>query len=482
MIVISVLFGLLFLFVLFLIVVLTRAVFFNPRAEKEGSEISVAFDEATVTNHLAQMLRIPTVSNRNPALVDRSQFVAFQSLLEKLYPEITRQCKREFAGETGLLYLWKGKNQSGPTVLMAHYDVVPVDSTGWKKPPFSGELDSDGVLWGRGAIDTKITLCGIMEAAEQHIKNGFIPEHDIYLAFSGDEEIMGPSASAMVDLFAERGIKPSLVIDEGGAVVNNIFPGVTKPCAVIGITEKGVMDLEFTVKSQGGHSSAPPLHNPVAQLSEAICKVEKTPFPAHLTPASTLMFDTLGRHSSFAFKILFANLWCFFPVLKKICARTGGELNALVRTTCLFTILEGSPASNVMPPRARAVANLRLLSGESSDSAFNRLKTIIDNPAVEMRKISISEPASIADVSGDAWNKVASSVRQTWPSVIIAPYLMVACTDSRHYSRICNNVLRFSAMELTKEERATMHAHNERIPASKIPKTCAFFFRVIAQV
>ncbi len=473
---------------LFIAVILVRALLFvpsaaeNSAAENSAADVSVDFDEVSVTDHLARMLRVPTVSNLDSSRVDFSLFAEFRSLLETLYPTVASNCERELAGATGVFYRWKGKNADAPTVLMAHYDVVPADSEGWTHPPFAGEVDSNGVLWGRGAIDTKITLCGIMEAAELHLKNGFVPEHDVYLAFSGDEEIMGPSALAIVDALENRGIRPALVLDEGGAVVQNVFPGVSKPCAVIGVTEKGIMNVQFSTKSNGGHSSAPPVNNPVGRLASAIRRIEDHPFPARLTPASRAMFDILGRHSSFVYKILFANLWCFFPVLKQICTLTGGELNALVRTTCLFTMLDGSPAFNVMPQQATAGANLRLLAGDSAESALARLVRTVADPQVSLLKQYSYEPSPSANLSGESWSRVETAVRQTWPGVIVSPYLMVAATDSRHYCRICDTVLRFSAMELTKEERATMHARDERIPSSKISRTCSFFYHVIAQV
>lgn len=471
-----------FLVILFLAIVVIRALLFTPVAQPMPPIADAPFDQGVVTEHLAMMIRIPTVSSRKADLVDRAQFSAFQELLGRLYPAVSGACARELIGESGILYCWKGKSADSPTVLMAHYDVVPASETDWLHQPFSGDVDNDGFLWGRGTIDTKITVCGILEAAETRIKNKFIPEHDVYFSFSGDEEIMGPSTPAIVDFLEKKGVRPSLVLDEGGAVVTNVFPGVSAPCAVIGITEKGIMDVEFTVKSAGGHASAPPVKHPVGILAAAILRIEAHPFPAKLTAGAAAMFDTLGRHSSLAFKMLFANLWCFFPVLKKICALTGGELNALVRTTCLFTVLEGSSAYNVMPSVAKAGANLRLLQGETTDSAFKRLRKIISDPAVEMRKVYGFDPSPSADLSGEAWAKVVSAVRQTWPEALVAPYLMVACTDSRHYCRISPTVLRFSAMELTKEERATMHARNERIPASKIPKTCAFYYRLMGQI
>ncbi len=467
------------LLVVFIAVIVVRALLFRPPVEKEQSAEKIELDTAAATEHLAQMVRLRTVSSRNAELVDKSQFEAFQNLLPVLYPEVTKNCPREFIGETGMLYRWKGRQSANPTVLMAHYDVVTADGEGWEKPPFCGELDADSVLWGRGTLDTKGTLCGILEAAELLMKQGFVPQNDIYFSFSGDEEIMGPSAPAIVAELERRGVKPALVLDEGGAIVEKVFPGVKEKCAVIGIGEKGQMDLEFKVKSRGGHTSAPPVKNPVGTLCKAVVAAENHPFPAKLTPAAAQMFDTLGRYSGFGLKLVFANLWCFLPVLKLICAKSGGELNALMRTTCSFTMMQGSNAPNVFPPEAKMTANLRILRGETMDSATQYLKEVMNDSDVEISRVQGTDPSPYADISSPQWALVKSAVSETWPKVIVAPYMMVACSDSRHFCKICDNVLRFSAMELSKEERGRIHGLNERIPAEKIGKAAEFFARVI---
>lgn len=460
-------------------IIIVRAALFRPHRTESAVQTAPDFDVGAVSDHLSRMIRIPTVSSRDPAQVDVSRFEEFRALLASLYPVITGQCERTLVGESGVVYRWKGRSPGNPTVLMAHYDVVAADPAEWEKAPFSGEIDSDGVLWGRGAIDTKITLCAILESVEKRIKDGFVPEHDVYLSFSGDEEVMGPSAPAIVDWMEKKGIRPALVLDEGGAVVTGVFPGVTKPCAVVGITEKGVLDIEFSARAAGGHSSAPALRQPVVDLAGAISGIARKPFPLRLTPAAAKMFDTLGRHSSFAYRLLFANLWCFLPLFKLVCAVSGGDLAALMRTTCCFTVLEGAPQYNVMPPVARAGANLRLLPGDTVDSACKRLENIVRKTGVTLRTVYGYDPSPVADLSGSAWKHVRDAVASTWPDAIVAPYLMVACTDSRHFCRISPAVLKFSAMALTKEERASMHAKNERIPVDKIITACQFFWRVL---
>jgi len=465
---------------LFFGIIIVRAFLFRPPVAEPVFIEAASFDFKKTANHLAAMIRIPTVSSRDAAAVDLSRFEEFRALIDSLYPAVKKNCEKTLVGPSGIVYRWKGKSTKKPTVFMAHYDVVGANASEWDKPPFSGEIDDAGVLWGRGTIDTKITVCGILEAVEKRIEQGFVPQRDVYLSFSGDEEVMGPSAPAIVSWMEEQGIEPDLVLDEGGAVVKDIFPGVKKSCAVVGITEKGVLDIEFSVRAAGGHSSAPARHQPVVDLAAAIGRIAKKPFPLRLTPPAALMFDTLGRHSSFAFRILFANLWCFLPLLKLVCRLSGGELAALMGTTCCFTILEGSSQYNIMPSVARAGANLRLLPGDTAESAVRRLQRIAGEKRVSLKAEYSFDPSPAADLSGAAWQSVHDAVAATWPDAIVSPYLMVACSDSRHFCRISKTVLRFSAMELTSEERGTMHAKNERIPVEKITTACEFFWRVIA--
>ena len=362
---------------------------------------------------------------------------------------------------------------------MAHYDVVaPGDLSAWEKPPFDGVVEG-GYLWGRGTLDTKGTLCGILEAAETLINEGFAPQHDIYFSFAGDEEIMGDGAPQIVDVLEARHIRPALVVDEGGAVVEHVFPGVDKPCALIGIGEKGQLEAEFSLHSQGGHASSPPPHTPVGVLAQAVTAVEGRPFPMKLTPPAAEMFDTLGRHSTFVYRMIFANLWLFRPVLDALCKKQGGEMNALMRTTCAFTMMEGSRQSNVIPPQAKVGANLRLIGGDTMESALRYLRATVRNPDIDITAVQGMNPSPYSDTKGEGWQRLKTAIGQSWPEAIVSPYLMIACSDSRHFCRISDAVMRFSAMALSGEERALIHGNNERIPVQKIADTVAFYMRLI---
>ena len=462
----------------FALIIVIRTLAFKPRENVAADESAVTFDRAELIRNLQDLVSCKTVSYSDSSLEDDVEFEKLISRLPKLYPHVHRSCEFERLPDRALLYRWKGKASDAPTVLMAHYDVVPVDEAGWEKPPFEAIVE-DGVMWGRGTLDTKVTFGGILFAANKLVKDGFVPENDIYFAFSGGEEVNGKGAFNIVDLFEKRGITPALVLDEGGAVVENVFPGVAGACGLIGIAEKGMLNVRYSVKSSGGHASSPKPGAPVDRLASACCKILKNPFPYHITPPVAKMFDTLGRHSTFVYRMIFANLWLFAPVLDMICKSSGGELNALMRTTVAFTQMSGSSAANVIPTNAEMVSNLRLNPYDTVDGAIDRLRKNVNDEKVEISAIYGMDPSRISETACEAWDKVASAVASTWKGCIVSPYLMVQCSDSRHWGRLSDKVYRFSAMDLTSEERATIHGHNERIRLDCLYRSAEFFIRLI---
>jgi carboxypeptidase PM20D1 len=464
------------------LIILIRTLKFKPMKLENSNFLDITIDDKKAAEHLSQMIRCKTISRYETELIDEKEFEKFRVLLQKLYPNIYEKCSYERIGKSGILIRWQGKQTTRPSVLMAHYDVVPVSEEKWEKPPFEGIIE-DGVLWGRGTLDTKGTLCGIMEAIELLTERSYIPENDIYISFAGDEEVNGEATPSIVKVLKERGIKPALVLDEGGAVVKGVFPGVSKPCALIGIGEKGFMNLVITTKGKGGHASTPPPHTIVGKLSKAIVEIEKHPFKARLTKPAKEMFDTLGRHSTFIYKIIFANLWCFKPLLDILCKKTGGELNALMRTTCAATMMEAGKAPNVLASEGKIIANMRLHGEDTPKTAIEYLKSIVKEEEIEFSVMEGSmNPSPYSETSGESWEKLKKAIMETWTDTIVSPYLMVACSDSRHYCEISDHVYRFSAMELSKEERGMIHGHNERIPVDKIATTIKFYIRLIKQL
>ena len=461
-----------------LAVILLRAAVFRPKQAMPVAPAALGFDREAPVKALAQLVRCKTISYNDPALEDDAEFQKLIGLLPELYPNVFTKCSFQQLPDRALLFRWPGKSSAAPSVMMAHYDVVPVNEENWDVPAFEAVI-KDGVMWGRGTLDTKATFNAILSAANELIGWGFQPENDVYFAFSGGEEVNGMGAVNIVNYFKEQGIQPALVVDEGGAVVENVFPGVKQPCGLIGIAEKGMLNAQYRVLSSGGHASSPPPNTPIDILAKACRKVHDKPFKMHITKPAAEMFDTLGRYSSFSYKILFANLWLFKPVLNLFCRMSGGEINALVRTTVAFTQMQGSSARNVIPPEAKLVSNMRLNPQDSVDSAIAYLNKAVGDSRVEITALESFEPSPISETGCEAWNKVASAVASTWHGCIVSPYLMVQCSDSRHYRDLSNHVYRFSAMDLTAQERKSIHGNNEGIRLETICKAVEFYLRLL---
>ena len=466
------------IFVLFLLILIVRALCFQPKAQPQISQEEVTFGKDAAVSNLQQLVQCKTISYNDKALEDEVEFQKLIDLLPTLYPKVFEICQFQQLPDRALLFKWSGKKSDAPSVMMAHYDVVPVDEAKWDKPPFEGVIE-DGVLWGRGTLDTKATFNGALFGANHLISEGFVPENDVYLAFSGGEEVNGMGAVNIVNYFMENNIQPALVLDEGGAVVENVFPGLKKPCGLIGIAEKGMMNVRYSVASSGGHASAPLPKTPITTLAKACRSVVEHPFKMKLTKPAAEMFDTLARESTFLYKLIFANLWCFKPVLDMICKGSGGDMNALVRTTTAFTQAEGSNARNVIPTEASLVSNMRLNPADTVASATEYLQKTVNDPDVKIEVLESFEPSPISETGCESWNKVAAAVAETWKGCVVSPYLMVQCSDSRHYGKLSNHVYRFSAMDLTNEERKTIHGNNERIRLDCLHRSVEFFIRIL---
>ncbi len=486
-------------------ILVTRAALHRPEikghVENEAAP-ERKINETAAAEHLAEMVRCKTISAGLKENQDNGtsssgkeelygEFVKFRSLLEEFYPESHRVLKKVLISGHSLLYRWRGESEDNPLVLMAHYDVVPADSGDWKYPPFEGIIE-DEVIWGRGTLDTKATLCGIFEAVEQLIKDGFTPQQDIYLSFGHDEETMGNGTFSIVEHLRDQGIRPAAVLDEGGAIVEGVFPGVKSPIAVVGMSEKGVADIEVLLRGSGGHSSTPGPLTPLSELSKIILRLNKKPFPVYLPGEVLEMFSVLGRHMPFGFKIIFANLWLFKPLLKVVLPRLSRELNALCRTTCVFTMAEGSRASNVLPEKARAVANLRLAAVNPIDDALTHVKVHAEKAAgkslrarepyqLEVNIVHGHNASPSTSTSSTAYIKLRETIEETFAGTIVTPYIMLGASDSRHYCAICDSILRFSPIRMSKEELRSIHGVDERIPVVKLSGVVKFYLSLISK-
>lgn len=411
------------------------------------------------------LLRIPTMSRNAVEETDWAAFDEFVATLPQLYPALHGALERERHGHS-LLYRWRGRVDGAPTVLMAHYDVVPATEEGWTHPPFAAELTGSGeqqLLWGRGAIDDKGALVAILEAVEALVREGFQPANDVYLSFGHDEETVGSGARTIAAVLAERGIRPAIVLDEGGAVVERIFPGVSKPIAVIGVSEKGITSVRLTVEQNGGHASTPPKTTATVRLARAITRLNDRPFPARLTETNLRMVETLGAHATGPLRAVFTRARRLQPALRVVFGRLSDETRAIVRTTTAVTQLRGSLAANALPETAEAVVNTRIAVGSSVAETLDHIRRAIRDDAVRVEAVDASEPSPVSPADGPEWDRLATAIGAVHPHAVVTPYIMLGASDSRHFTGICDAVYRFTPFELSAEERGALHARDERI-------------------
>ena len=415
--------------------------------------------------HMSQAIQIPTISVSDSVALDTAAFQTWGSFMERSYPlvhqHLARTCIRRFS----YVFEWKGQRpELAPLILMGHYDVVPVEAAvaaQWTRAPFSGDI-TDSCIWGRGAIDDKNGVIAILEAAEGLLRKGFVPQRTLYFCFGHDEEIRGPSASWVVDYLRQRGIRPEMVLDEGGEISESKTKELGRPLAVIGIAEKGHVSFELSVNKEGGHSSLPAKETAIDILNTALYRLKNSPPPARLTAPMKEFISRIGSSSDNpGHRLAATNLWLFEGMVKKILSEQP-EGYALTHTTIVPTILEAGVKDNVIPSTARAIVNCRLLPGETIESTARFIRETLHDPRVLVKKIGQlpSEPSAITSTASPAFQRLVSAVSQTVPGVLPAPYLMAGGTDSRFYRRLSNGVVNFFPMTDAKGA----HGINERLP------------------
>lgn len=415
-----------------------------------------------------ELLQIPTVSRTDESEIDWQPFDDFLAALVRLYPRTHEVLEREVVDGHSLLYRWPGARGAGdPLVLMAHLDVVPVVEEEWDHPPFAAEIvgsGADATIHARGAIDDKGSLVAILEAVEQLVADGFIPARDVYLSFGHNEETAGGGARAIVALLDERNIRPGLVLDEGGAVVDGAVPGVGVPTAMVGVAERGVMTLLMTARETGGHASTPPAMPATARLARGIDRLRRHPFPTRIAPPVRAMFATLAPHAPQPLRWVFGNLGLTGPLVAAVLPRVGAETNAMVRTTAVATELSGAPGENVLATTARASINIRLLTGDTVAGATERVRRVVADPELEIEVRHGSDPSPVSPWRGEPWRRIAGAVREALgDEIVTTPYIQLGASDSRWFTPISSHVYRFTPFHLTRAERDGLHAHNERI-------------------
>ena len=422
---------------------------------------------------LSEMVKVPTVSKKKGE--DYSDFLKLQAVMEKLYPNIFSKLeKHDFEGN--ILRLWKGSKPSkGAILLLGHQDVVPAAEKEWTRDPFSGAIE-DGCVHGRGAMDCKSTLSAEWSAVEELLEEGFVPEEDIWLFSSVNEENSGGGAVDAAKWLKEQGIRLNAVLDEGGAIIGNVFPGLSKPCAAIGIVEKGFCNLKFVAKGSGGHSSTPPKNTPVARLAMFMAEVEKTdPFKRELVSPIPEMFESLSGHLIFPLRLVMSNLWLFKGLLAKLLPMFSPMAGAFVKTTCAFTMAQGSEAPNVIPDEAYVICNIRPSVHQKAEESIEVLRSIAKKYDIETQVMMSRDPSNVSPSDGDEFRYLQKCINEAIPDVVAIPYLMAGGTDCRQFEIVSDNCLRFTPTRLTPEQLAAMHAANESMGISALAEGVKFY-------
>lgn len=435
----------------------------------------------SIYQHLSEMIRIPTVSYFEKSQESEAAFEAFEAYLKATYPLLFAKARFEKIGRRGFLFTLEGVSDEAPSVLMAHYDVVPADASEWAVAPFSG-LIKDDCLWGRGALDTKGTLAAILEAVEEALTKGVRFRQTLYLAFSGEEEVEGESSREMARYLKHKGVKAAFVLDEGGAVIPEGLPGVPGEAAMIGIAEKGVVNMKLTLAGSGGHASTPPRHSLLGRMAKAACAIEAHPFKAHLTEPVIGMFYYIGRKRGGLVGFLFRHVrWYQWPVAL-LATYMGPTFRAMVQSTTAVTMMNGSPSYNVLPDQVTLGVNLRLLQGDTMAMAKDRLEAMVKDPAIKVEIVSGSDPSPVSCYEGPSWDVLTDTIGDIWPRALAAPYTLNGGTDSRFWHELSDYVYKFTPIVETKEDRATIHGINEKIRLSDLDKLVCFYKKLIEKL
>lgn len=481
------LFALLGIVVLALVVGVAAKTLLTPSRQLAVAPAApVKVDASAAADRLGAAVRLKTIASRDDADANAAEFTALHALLQASFPQAHAVLQREVVGKYGLIYVWPGTDTKAAGIgLMAHQDVVPIapgTEGDWQQPPFSGAL-KDGFVWGRGSWDDKGNLMSMMEAVELLAAAGFKPRQSVYLIFGHDEEVGGArGAQQVAKLFKQRGIRLQFVLDEGLLITDGMLPGLGKPAALIGVAEKGYMSLMLSASATPGHSSMPPPQagsSAIGMMSAALARLDDRQMPAAVKGLSREMFETIAPEMSGVNRVLLSNLWLFKPLVEQQLAK-GASTNAMLRTTTALTIVNAGNADNVLPGRANATVNFRILPGDTSDAVIAHVNDTIANPAITLEKgPGFSEASKVAATDSPGFQLINKTLRQLHPDVIVAPGLMVAATDSRHFEGVADNIYKFSPVRAKPEDLKRFHGTNERISTDNYVELIQFYHQLI---
>lgn len=465
--------------VLLIAILLIRAAMFNDKTDYY-KKVDVNFKHDDFVYKLGECLKIKTVSHEDVSLTDFSKFQEYIDKVKGFYPLVFSKCEFTQTKEYAIKLKLKGKSDAKPTVLMAHYDVVPV-TEGWDHDPFLGEV-VDGYLYGRGAIDTKCTMICALSALEKALEDNYVPENDLYLCFGTNEEIYGDSQVKIVEELKSQGIKPALVFDEGGGILKDAFPTVTADCAFLGVVEKGMVNVKLSIDGNGGHSSTPRKNGPAVRMAKALVKLEQNPMKPQYTKATKELIRIMGCNASFALKIILGNMWLFKGLVKWLFVKLSADTRALLTSTFAFTILNGGNQTNIIPNHVEANINVRIAPFDTVEDVVNHIKKVVDDEDIVITTSDINKMYNECDFNQKGYDIIKETTIETYPGTVVAPFIMLGGTDARHYNEISDCVIRFTPVKLTNEDRKGVHGLNEKIKVEALEKCLEFYQRLLTKI
>jgi len=417
-------------------------------------------------HRLSAAIRIKTLSRELVSEQGRDLSEKFLKHLKKSFPRLHDSLSLTIINKQSYVYHWSSpdtENKPKPVLFLAHYDVVPVQGQNWRHPGFSGFNDSQAI-WGRGSLDNKSSLLAMLEAITILLRQGYELNRDVYLAFGHDEEIGGEQgAKKIAEYFLSKGLKFDMILDEGLVVTKDVIDLVKQPVALIGISEKGLLNLELSLEQKGGHASMPGSITAVGQMSRALQRLEDNPLPARLSYPVATMLSRLAPEAATLNRVVLSNLWLFKSlVINKF--KQSPATHAAVNTTLVATQLSASKKINVLPTTVTANLNIRILPGDSIESVQQHVKQTINNQRISLRVVDGAfEPAAVSTDDHETYQQIEKSILQVYPDVLVAPGLVLAATDSRHYQQLTERTYRFMPLRLAKADLSRIHGENERI-------------------
>jgi carboxypeptidase PM20D1 len=446
-------------------IIVVRTFMHAPTPMADVTQVNIDIDSNVVAQHLSESITFKTVSNQSMGDKKAEEFDGFIQWVKDTYPQVNQQLELLMLNQT-LLYKWQGSDASlKPILITGHYDVVPVipgSEDKWQHPPFEGKI-VDGIVWGRGALDDKSGVVGMLEATTFLLADGFQPARTVYLSFGHDEEIGGPMGAAAVTAYLkEQNVQLAWSLDEGSFLFKGMFPGVDNLIASINVAEKGSVTLDIVATAAGGHSSMPPKNNAVGVLAKAINKLEEHPVPGGLQGLSATMFDEISRYFEFPMRMLFANRWLFDSLIDRQLSSVTFS-NAMLRTTTAPTMLSGSVKTNVLPIEAIATVNFRVHPRDTPESVQAYVESVVADEQITVRSRGGRGASEVSSWETQGFEQIAQSLREVYGDVAVTPGLMIAGSDSRHYGQVADDAYRFNPFELSQDDLAGFHGTNEKM-------------------